>query len=1753
MPSNRNEMLPIGVSNSIAKFLIFTFTMQPVFANDHLPASASVAAGNVSIGSSENVTTVTQHSDKAIVNWDSFSVGKDATVNFLQPNSSSAILNRVTGSMTSTIAGSINANGQVFLINPNGIAITPSGTINVGGGFVGSTLDMTDQDFLTDNFRFLGDGASAAIRNEGVITVGRGGFAALIGGTIKNNGLIAAPLGKVGLGSGEQATLDFSGDGFLQIAMPTEHGAEGNGALIEQQGTISADGGMVLISAASAREAARHAINLSGVVEAKSISGENGAIVIGGGDGGQVDISAQIIATSDDGQGGDITVTGKTINLKDATVDASSAAGGGHIKIGGDYQGKGDTQRADTNHIDENSVIRADATQQGDGGEVIIWSDKLTTFDGLISARGAGKTGKGGDAEVSGKATLSYHGKANLEGEGGFGTLLLDPYNITISNGADQNASGFAATGDDSVINVTTLQNALNSANVMITTGASDSEGAQAGDITVANNVTWNSGSTLTLSAYRDINVNANLTGGTDSNIILRADNSGIGAGVVAFGAGAQATASGGVSIYYNPDDYNSAISYAGNMGAGTTGTAYMLVNTLDNLQAMATNLRGVYALGRDIDATDTLNWNNGAGFAPITNFSGTLDGDHQEISNLYINRPNTDMVGLFGNINFATIRNLGVVDSSVTGKQQVGGLAGYARSTSINNVYFTGAVKAQNTVAGLLGMDDFSVLDNVYTDAKVTSIGAISGGLIAYATGTTLTDVHALGDVAGTNLVGGLIGITTGQAKINNAYATGNVSGGDGAVGGLAGRLIETSISNSYASGHVVGIGSRVGGLIGEISGTKKIINSFWDIDTTQQTLGVAIGDDSGLIGLSSMEARNQANYTGWDFDNVWYQSGDMRPILRSEAPTPNADGVVTISNLHQLALIGTNLNGNYKLIHDVDAANTKEPSAGSIWSQSGFVPLGDKNNHFIGTLNGGDHLVSGLTINESVRENVGLFGYIGTQGTVRNLGLEDGLIIGGYDSYEVGGLAGGSSGTISNVYNTGEVRARAIMSDTGGLIGLLEGGIIESSYFAGKVSAEGRRSFVGGLVGQGYDSTITGSYSSGIVEGRAAVGGLVGISDLIIENSYSNATARTYIDEFVVFAGTAEPNHTGGLVGISAGGEIKHSYASGSISNSDFGGVGGLVGNYMSGTISNSFWNKEVTGQNSSAGSDNSNGLTTAQMMDISTFADWDIDNQAGTGAIWRIYDGYTAPLLRSFMTQLTISGGDVSKTYDGNTSFSGLGDLKYSHSDVDTALIKEKTTEFGYTAKNADVGTYSDSNISMNGDWYSSQQGYDIAIKSGSLTIDKADLTITAKDDSKTYDGVAYSGGNGVSYAGFVTGEDSSAVNLTGLTYQGSSQGAKDAGDYVINASGVTSKNYAITYQAGELKVDQADLTIRANDDSKTYDGVAYSGGNGVSYAGFVTGDDSSAVSLTNLAYQGSSQGAKDAGDYVINASGVTSKNYAITYQTGELEIVSADVSPDNLDTFPKNIDTAPKDLDTNTKDIVVSSASNLGVKSYDGSPFIGDNGAADFSVTNSPKNSVVNTIVFVDTPVIPNNSVVSDVQTSVEIPVFAISESPIEDASISIIEPTVNKALPISTNTVGKTNPTQQGLASVAALPVAISSPSIESIEAIKPINIDSNRSDELSVPLDTIPVLAQAGINSTDDNARNPAVKESLLNIGFAGFLSSSVAGMGLLLLGLAWRRKIAFAGSLAGIALLLLGLVWRRKKGKKKQLQQESI
>ena len=487
-----------------------------------LPAGGAIASGQAAISAGAGILNVNQTSQQAIINWQSFSIGAGQTTRFAMPNGGS-VLNRVTGSDVSAIMGSLQANGNVFLINPHGVLIGNGARINVGS-LTASTLNLSDQNFLNgDTLNFSG-GSSASVQNFGEIT--SLGDVFLIGRNVSNAGVIkGSHVGLAAGGSVELRQLDPDNPGLERLSVhasgnetPSQVGAENKAEGIIEATTaeLKAAGGNIYALA----------VNNGGVVRANSIVKEKGRIYLKAEGGTVVNSGTLDVAGKGSGvQGGDVQVLGKNVGLAgNSVIDASGDAGGGEVLIGGDYQGKNSAVlNADYTVMTSGSSINASATGQGDGGRVILWSDYTTKFLGEIEARGAGSGGDGGFVETSGKDTLIALGFANVgaAADGRGGMWLLDPRNITISSaatsggtygddgGAQETAAhewddvygvninyftrpfdGFTPTGDDSVINVATINAALNAGgSVEIKTYQSGSPntsgGSQAGNITI--------------------------------------------------------------------------------------------------------------------------------------------------------------------------------------------------------------------------------------------------------------------------------------------------------------------------------------------------------------------------------------------------------------------------------------------------------------------------------------------------------------------------------------------------------------------------------------------------------------------------------------------------------------------------------------------------------------------------------------------------------------------------------------------------------------------------------------------------------------------------------------------------------------------------------------------------------------------------------------------------------------------------------------------------------------------------------------------------------------------------------------------------------------------------------------------------------------------------------------------------------------------------------------------------------------------
>jgi filamentous hemagglutinin family protein len=589
------------------------------------PSGGAVTAGSGSISQSGNTTTITQGSQNLSVNWQSFNTTSAEKVNFVQPSASAIAVNRIQDVNATQFMGQLNANGQVYLINPNGILFGAGAQVNVGG-LVASTLDINDATLGSSTRNFSGMG-SGSIVNQGSINSANGGYVAFLGKQVANQGSITTTAGTTALAAGSDVTLSFAGNSLvsLRVNQSTLDSLAGNGGLIQ------ADGGTVLLSAGARDTVLASVVNNTGIIQARSVQNVNGTIVLEAGSHGTATNSGTLDASGRNAgeTGGTVKLLGGTVaQTRGGRIDVAGDAGGGTAYVGGNFLGAGPEQNATTTTVEAGSSIDASAISSGNGGRVALWSDGTTRFDGSITARGGAASGDGGAVETSGlKLKIGSTASVNtLAPRGSAGNWLLDPADIKIGSIAFW-GSNYGIDVDSAVLTA-----ALNNGNVTIKTSRSGpscgvacgSGSGSSGDILVldpigvavasydanhtATYVNWDSNSyTLTLSAYNNVrfvftpnyvSVGAgtsqssggavDMSLGHGTKVILQADNSAKGSGTVLFddnngwtyiGLGDAATTA---KIYYTPTSYSAPqdfTPYLIGYNQLTQLTSYMAVN----------------------------------------------------------------------------------------------------------------------------------------------------------------------------------------------------------------------------------------------------------------------------------------------------------------------------------------------------------------------------------------------------------------------------------------------------------------------------------------------------------------------------------------------------------------------------------------------------------------------------------------------------------------------------------------------------------------------------------------------------------------------------------------------------------------------------------------------------------------------------------------------------------------------------------------------------------------------------------------------------------------------------------------------------------------------------------------------------------------------------------------------------------------------------------------------------------------------
>ncbi len=505
-----------------------------------LPKQPLINGGQATISTGANAMVVQQHTDRVSIDYQGFDIGAHESVVFQQPSVHSIALNRVVGNNASQILGTLQSNGQLFLVNPNGIVFGQGAHVDVGG-LVATTLNINDEDFFNGKFHFSGE-STGSINNDALIEAAENGLLAFVSREVINNGDIIANGGRIELHAANDITLNMSGD-----AVSIESNSATLDALIENHGLIQSDGGHIVFNANALEALEQTVVNNTGVIKAARIEEQGGEIFIVG-------------TTGDLILDGELNTNG--IGQTDAghiQLESNRIAVLGNINANGDLLGNGGDVRItadDTIVLAHDASVSANAGSLGDGGEIIAYSPSVAIFQegARLEAKGGAESGHGGFIEVSGLERVEIYGVADTSAEHGeVGTFYIDPYDITISSAGSANGAFDAANpnswegagvGATSTINTGAITSALSSTDVIINTALNDGTGpgTGTGNITVSDNIDLNGGhgNTLSLIADNDITlaagvkiqdltpgtvdaVNVNLTAGND--IILNNDS----------------------------------------------------------------------------------------------------------------------------------------------------------------------------------------------------------------------------------------------------------------------------------------------------------------------------------------------------------------------------------------------------------------------------------------------------------------------------------------------------------------------------------------------------------------------------------------------------------------------------------------------------------------------------------------------------------------------------------------------------------------------------------------------------------------------------------------------------------------------------------------------------------------------------------------------------------------------------------------------------------------------------------------------------------------------------------------------------------------------------------------------------------------------------------------------------------------------------------------------------------------------------
>jgi filamentous hemagglutinin family protein len=1243
------------------------------------PAGGQIVAGQASITQAPNKTTITQTSQNAAVNWQSYNVGSAQTVQYIDPSSRSVTLNRVVGPNPSAIAGHIVSNGTVMIVNQAGLVFENGAQVNAAG-LVVSAAGISNSNFMAGKMVFdQAPRPGAKIENHGTITIKDQGLAALVAPQVVNTGVIRANLGKVILAGAEAATLDLYGDGMVSINVTKQVATapDGGMALVTNTGAISAAGGTVLLTAQAVDGVVQTLVNAGGRISADSVGARTGRVVIAGAGGDVVvtgTVSANGIGPGATGGAVVLNTTGAVALTSTAKVSASGPAGGGVVAVGTTLKravgGPSVTgqKTAKTVIVAAGATIVADATVKGNGGRVTVLSTDQTTMAGSIAAKGGPQGGDGGFVEVSG-GVLSLTGHVDASAPlGNLGTLLLDPADLYISDSSPTISPIGTVTG--SPINVTGTVSWVSPA--VLQSELADISLSAAHDVFFASGTTG--ANTLNIGGHTLV-----ATAGTD----LTVDR-----GFTISAGGVSLTATAGM------------ITFGGSSGVGAG-----LITSLQLDSLAATSLQGpsgsnvTMVSGSAIALQDARLGNSGA---PL----GTLDvsargGVSQASGGTIVSGTLVSSSTLVGSVTLAGTAN------AIASIGSIAVTAGDFSLVNTGTVTVTGPLTANNVTLGagsivVPGSIGAGTLVSLFGTTGIRQSGTINAGAVAANTGSVILSTGTAGAIASSGSIGAgsLIDLSAGTLGIGQSAGLWNA----GTVGTLRLAVSGGGItqSGSIAAGTLTSVGTVVGGAT--LTGTNTIatLGSFAaDSFNLKDSIGLTVAGplsagtlvsivDAGTLLVSGtiMPLNGTTSIaiglTGdaLSLGGLLSDGGSGTTALVSNVGTINQTGAL-ISGTSAALTAHTNLD-NSGTITVLNGAATLVATTGTL-GQTGTI---------MATTGGTFTARTTLTNTGSVLISAGPAILTATTGDLTQAGLVVGTSIletaGGALTHSRTSNATGTSATLSagtTIDQTGTVKAVTLASLTARTVLTNSGTVIVTAPdgLATLVGTTGINELTGGLVTAGTVSLASPAGGVTEVAGGTIVAGTL-LSGGTIANAVSLLGTANAIGTIGLFTGSTDilVLDTSALT-IAAGATVQSTTGNVYIESSNTAGItfglGGTVSALAVGATvglqTDALTNLGTTGATGAV-------ATNAGTFELAPHTTGRLVSLGTTGGLsLATLDGITADRVR--IGAITLPGRTIATTTAGSITVGGPGfDATRIH-----VLELDGTADVGQTAPLLNVG--------------------------------------------------------------------------------------------------------------------------------------------------------------------------------------------------------------------------------------------------------------------------------------------------------------------------------------------------------------------------------------------------------------------------------------------------------------------------------